>query len=98
MPAKKSTSKKEPGFEDALEQLEEIVSAMEEGELPLEELVDRFENGTRLLHRCQHLLDSAKKRLQTIAQPAETDPNDLTTGAEDDTDANSTDHDDIRLF
>lgn len=101
MPRKKSSAaeKAEPTFEEAISELEEIVSAMEEEELPLEELVDRFEQGTKLLGRCQTVLDSAKKRLQTIAmapEASEEAENPLTTNESDDTDPN--DDDDIRLF
>lgn len=40
---------------------------MEEEQLPLEELVNKYEKGTQLLSRCESVLASAKKRLQTIA-------------------------------
>jgi exodeoxyribonuclease VII small subunit len=101
MPRKKASTSgdAEPSFEEAISELESIVAAMEEEELPLEELVARFEQGTRLLGRCQSVLDSAKKRLQTIATGPETpksDENTLTTNESDDTDAS--DDDDIRLF
>lgn len=101
MPRKKASPEKEaePSFEEAISELEDIVAAMEEEELPLEELVSRFEQGTRLLGRCQSVLDSAKKRLQTIATKPETGKsaaNTLNTNESEDTD--STDPDDIRLF
>lgn len=71
MPArKKSTAADPPGgnpsFELALAELEEIVAAMEEEQLPLEELVARYEKGSKLLARCESVLASARKRLQTI--------------------------------
>ncbi|MGB1129613.1 MAG: exodeoxyribonuclease VII small subunit, partial [Haloferula sp.] len=53
MPRKKASKEVEPTFEEAITQLEEIVSNMEEEELPLEQLVDQFEQGTKLLNRCQ---------------------------------------------
>ena len=37
----------QPTFEDAIERLEEIVASMEEGH-PLAQLVDQFEQGTKL--------------------------------------------------
>lgn len=105
MAAKKKTAAgtKEPSFEEAIAELEEIVAAMEEEELPLEDLVARFEHGTKLLGRCQGVLDSAKERLQTIAAQAESEDtedaggNHLTPDASDDTDSSETD-DDISLF
>jgi exodeoxyribonuclease VII small subunit len=94
-----------PDFEKAIAELEEIVAAMEEEQLPLEELVAKFEQGTKLLSRCESVLASAKKRLQTIAarQPApntgENSPTDssLPPDTSDDMD-DSDDDDDIRLF
>jgi len=57
-------------FEEALSELEEIVAAMEEEQLPLEELVARYEKGSKLLARCETVLASARKRLQTISAQA----------------------------
>ena len=72
MPArKKSTdggdSTDDATFESALAELEEIVAAMEEEQLPLEELVTRYEKGSKLLTHCESVLASARKRLLTIS-------------------------------
>ncbi|WP_193210721.1 exodeoxyribonuclease VII small subunit [Luteolibacter marinus] len=90
-----------PTFESALAELEEIVAAMEEEQLPLEELVARYEKGSKLLARCETVLASAKKRLQTISARAATagpaaspDTEDELSGEPDAHD----DDDDIRLF
>ncbi|MCW1923021.1 exodeoxyribonuclease VII small subunit [Luteolibacter arcticus] len=90
-----------PTFESALAELEEIVAVMEEEQLPLEELVARYEKGSKLLARCETVLASARKRLQTISARAEAaDPETAT--AEDDelpgAPAEHDDDDDIRLF
>lgn len=106
MPRKKSTPAKDeaPGFEEAITRLEEIVAALEEESLPLEEMVERFEQGTQLLRRCEEVLGSARKRLKTIAARDTAAPSDddegekpLTTEASDITDAPD-DDDEIRLF
>lgn len=106
MPRKKSTPAKDeaPGFEEAIQRLEEIVSALEEESLPLEEMVEQFEQGTRLLRRCEDVLGSARKRLKTIAARDTTAKSDdaeggkpLTPDAPDTTDAPD-DDDEIRLF
>jgi exodeoxyribonuclease VII small subunit len=61
----------EPTFEQALSELEAVVAAMEEDQLPLEELVSNYEKGSALLARCESVLLSAKQRLERIAdQPA----------------------------
>lgn len=71
MPRKKNAADdKDPGFEESISELEAIVAAMEEEQLPLEELVAKYEQGTRLLARCETVLAAAKKRLLTIAASA----------------------------
>ncbi len=60
----------EPSFEQALAELEELVAAMEEDQLPLEELVEHYEKGSKLLARCEAVLDSARKRLELITLAA----------------------------
>ena len=53
-------------FEEALTKLESIVEAMETTDLPLEQLLERFEEGTRLAHACQGQLDLAEVRVQKL--------------------------------
>ncbi|MEI6713823.1 MAG: exodeoxyribonuclease VII small subunit [Verrucomicrobiota bacterium] len=57
-------------FESALERLEQIVGEMEGDRLALEDLLARYEEGTRLVKVCQHRLDSAEKRIEIIAKEA----------------------------
>jgi exodeoxyribonuclease VII small subunit len=60
----------EPTFESALERLEQIVEEMEGDRLALEDLLARYEEGTRLVKVCQHRLDSAEKRIELITRDA----------------------------
>lgn len=53
-------------FEEAVKKLESIVDAMESEELPLETLLKRFEEGTRLLRSCQERLAEAEVRVQRL--------------------------------
>ncbi|MGE3313333.1 MAG: exodeoxyribonuclease VII small subunit [Limisphaerales bacterium] len=62
----KAAKATEPTFEDALGKLESIVEAMEGGELPLEQLLSRFEEGTRLAKLCQDKLATAELRIQQL--------------------------------
>lgn len=55
-----------PSFEEALTRLESIVEAMETGDLPLEQLLNRYEEGTRLVKQCQDRLSSAELRIQQL--------------------------------
>ena len=63
---RKSTSKKPPTFEEALGALEELVEAMENDQLPLEDLVGHYEKGAGLLQHCEKVLEAAKKRIELI--------------------------------
>lgn len=53
-------------FEEALKKLESIVEAMESSELPLEQLLARFEEGTQLTQICQAQLANAEVRVQRL--------------------------------
>jgi exodeoxyribonuclease VII small subunit len=59
-------NEKSINFEDALEQLEELVSAMEKGELSLEESLQAFEKGIKLTRECQTALRSAEQKVQVL--------------------------------
>lgn len=62
----------EPGmpFEEALQKLETIVEAMESDDLPLETLLVRFEEGTRLARICQAKLAEAEVKIQQLEKEA----------------------------
>lgn len=53
-------------FEEAFQKLETIVDSMESEELPLESLLQRFEEGTRLLKHCQERLADAEQKVQRL--------------------------------
>ena len=50
----------EQSFEQALAGLETIVAAMESGDIPLADLVAKYEEATKLLNRCRSCLDQAR--------------------------------------
>lgn len=62
------TKKKQTGFdfERALEDLEQLVSAMEEGELSLEDSLQAFEKGIKLTRKCQAALKQAEQKVQVL--------------------------------
>ncbi|MBL9129035.1 MAG: exodeoxyribonuclease VII small subunit [Verrucomicrobiales bacterium] len=62
----KAAKATEPTFEDALGKLESIVEDMETGELPLEQLLARFEDGTRLAKLCQDKLAAAELKVRQL--------------------------------
>ena len=57
-------------FEEALQKLEAIVETMEAGELPLETLIARYEEGTRLAKVCQEKLAEAELKIQQLEKSA----------------------------
>jgi len=57
-------------FEEALKKLEGIVDAMESEELPLESLLAKYEEGTRLARVCQEKLAEAELKIQQLEKTA----------------------------
>ena len=57
-------------FEDALKNLESVVEAMESGELPLESLISKYEEGVKLAKVCQEKLGEAELRIQQLEKSA----------------------------
>ena len=57
-------------FEDALKKLEAIVTAMESEDLPLEVLLAKYEEGTRLSRTCQEKLAEAELKIQQLEKTA----------------------------
>ena len=53
-------------FEDALSKLESIVEAMESGDLPLESLIAKYEEGVKLARVCQEKLAEAELKIQQL--------------------------------
>ncbi|MBN1765508.1 MAG: exodeoxyribonuclease VII small subunit [Sedimentisphaerales bacterium] len=67
-------SKSEPkkqSFEKSMAELEKIVAQVEEGEIPLEECIDKFEQGMKLITHCRSILEQAEKRIETITKEAQ---------------------------
>lgn len=62
--------KKPVNFEAALEELEELVERMEDGDLSLEESLAAFEKGVRIARDCQDALKQAEQRVQVLLADA----------------------------
>jgi exodeoxyribonuclease VII small subunit len=58
-------------FEAAIERLEELVSQLEGGDVPLEKSLAAFEEGRRLMAYCEQKLQAAEQVLKQIAKEAE---------------------------
>ena len=55
-------------FEECLARLEQIVSALEAGNLPLDESLRVFEEGISLSRHCAHYLEEAERRIEILAK------------------------------
>jgi exodeoxyribonuclease VII small subunit len=53
-------------FEQALGQLESIVSAIEQGKIGLQESISEYEKGIKLLRRCRAVLADAEMKIQQL--------------------------------
>lgn len=61
-----AAKKKALDFEQALVELERVVSAMEAGNMPLEESLKAFEQGVRLTRECQQALLEAEQKVELL--------------------------------
>lgn len=57
-------------FEKSLDELEQLVVRMEQGELSLDDSLQSFERGIALYRSCQGALDQAKLRVNQLLDPA----------------------------
>jgi len=61
---------KSPPFEEALQNLEQVVEMMEADELPLETLLAKYEEGLKLVKMCQDKLAEAEVKIQQLEKNA----------------------------
>jgi len=63
-----------PTFEQALQQLEQIVQKLKKGELPLEDSLKLYEDGIRLSRLCHGKLEEAEGRIEVLLKDARGEP------------------------
>ena len=61
-------------FEANMQRLEQIVRALERGDVPLEESLKLFQEGTALVSDCGKLLDQAQLQVQKVLTAADGSP------------------------
>ena len=64
-------SKEELSIEAALERIEKLAEEMESDKLSLDALIDKYEEGTKLVQICQEKLDAAEQRIKVITRNAQ---------------------------
>jgi len=57
-----------PTFEESVAQLEQIVAAIESGQVGLEQSLAKYEQGMELVKRCRAILDRAEKRIEQLTE------------------------------
>jgi len=55
-------------FEQSMKKLEQIVQELESGDLPLEEAMQKFEEGIKLSRLCSEKLDETEKKITLLLQ------------------------------
>jgi exodeoxyribonuclease VII small subunit len=61
-------------FESALSELDAIVKALEEGDLPLEKSLELYERGVQLARFCHARLEGAERRIEILNERGEIRP------------------------
>ena len=57
---------KDMSFEELMAYLEQLVSAMERGDMPLEKLLENYEKGSVMLKECRARLDNFQKKIEVL--------------------------------
>ena len=70
-------AEKEMSFEQSLARLDEIVRHLEKGDLPLDDSLSLFEEGTGLIRRCGAMLDEAEQQLVKLKKGPDREPQEL---------------------
>jgi exodeoxyribonuclease VII small subunit len=55
-------------FEEAIKELTDIVSKIEQGKIPLQDSLEQYEKGMALIKHCKSILEKAEKRIEKISE------------------------------
>jgi exodeoxyribonuclease VII small subunit len=53
-------------FEEAMDQLEQLVGKLENGDVPLEKAIDLFQEGMKLSHLCSQKLEQIERKIEIL--------------------------------
>ena len=84
-------------FEELLERLEQIVTDMENADMPLEKLLASYEEGMRLVKICGARLTDAEQKVEILSKAVAVDPAKVISGTPEEKSAGEA-KDEIRLF
>ncbi|MFT7369803.1 MAG: exodeoxyribonuclease VII small subunit [Alteromonas macleodii] len=69
-----SADVKTMSFEDALRELEQVVSKLEKGEVPLDDSIALYERGAKLKKRCEAKLKEAEEKVAKLTLDGDGSP------------------------
>jgi len=96
MTTKKQVKKEQPkSFEASMERLEKIVAEMEGGELSLDNMIARFEEGQALIKLCSGKLNEVERKIEVLVKK---DDGELATEPLEDEAADDEEAEDGELF
>lgn len=67
-PSSSAASDDQPGFDQVLDRLRQIVGRLEQGNLPLEQALQAFEEGVQLSRAGSAILDAAELRVEALVR------------------------------
>jgi exodeoxyribonuclease VII small subunit len=67
------TARESLTFEDALQKIRDIVTALESGDLTLEESMAKYQEGSVLIDQCRSTIDNAELRITELTREDEAD-------------------------
>ncbi len=71
MPDSKTKKSPPPSFEDAVEKLEDAIERIESGEIGLEESLEQYTDGMKLINHCRNILDKAENKIKKLSLDAD---------------------------
>ncbi len=65
-PARDATTEQPSSYESALDELEQLVAQLDAGQLPLDQLLSRYQRGAQLLTYCRSRLEAVEQQIQVL--------------------------------
>ena len=66
MDSRTQTQPDAPSYEDALAELERLVQRMEDGQMPLDQMLDSYKRGAELLDLCRSRLERVEEQVKLL--------------------------------
>ena len=79
-------------FEDTIAKLEGIVDRIESGQTPLEESLEQYETGMKMIAHCREILQKCEEKIEMISKSSSSEKN------QEETDENTEETEESELF